>query len=280
MSQKKTQRNSFHSKTVMPRARKRFGQNFLVDDTVIDGIIDAAELSGDDVVLEIGPGRGALTERLAREAGRLVAVEIDWDLASILEDKFQEFDNVTIIREDILKLDLDELLGGYKGLKIVANLPYYITTPIIMKLFESGLDFDRIIVMVQKEVALRMCATPGSSDYGALSLAVEFYSNPSIIIEVPAHCFRPVPKVDSAVVRMDSIPHICKEDERANLFKVIKGSFLQRRKTLVNALSSADISTKDRIREAIIKMGLNENIRGEILSLNEFYQLSKEIYKM
>lgn len=266
--------SSTHSKI---RPKKRFGQNFLIDQGVIDSIIGAADIKAGDTILEIGPGRGALTKHLVRMAKRLVAIEIDWDLAAILRDEFLEYDNIEIIEGDVLKFNLNDIFSADENVKVVANLPYYITTPIIMKLLEEGVTFERMIVMVQKEVALRMCAKAGSPDYGALSLAVGYYTNPSIVCPVPSSSFRPAPKVDSAVVMLSLKEQILEEKERVNLFKCVKAAFSQRRKTMVNALNSGGFGTKDEIKRILKDLGFNDNIRGEALSLEDYIMLSKKL---
>lgn len=255
--------------------RKRFGQNFLIDGSIVDKIIEAADVQDTDTVLEIGPGKGALTRLLQKRAKRLVIVEIDKDLVRLLKDMFSGEENITIIEGDFLKLDIEALFTEKENVKVVANLPYYITTPIMMKLFESEVSFERLVVMVQREVALRMCAKPGTKDYGALTLAVDFYTKPHIVTEVLPNCFRPAPKVSSSVVALDKTKEICEGKEKEYLFKIIKLSFAQRRKTLINALSS--IIVKDELKEILLELGLKENIRGEILSLNEFNEISKKI---
>lgn len=254
------------------RPKKRFGQNFLIDMGIADKIIEAADIADTDTVLEIGPGRGVLTERLCGLAGEVIAVEIDRDLAPLLHG-----DNLTVIQGDILKLELDEILPKDMPVKVVANLPYYITTPILMKLLESSVRIECIVVMVQKEVALRMCAQNTSSDYGALSLAVAFYSKPCIVIEVPASAFRPAPKVDSAVVCLQILNPPLSGRKRDALFSCIKAAFAQRRKTLINALSSAGIIDKLICGQILEEMGFDVNIRGERLSLMDFITLSNRI---
>lgn len=259
------------------KPRKRFGQNFLQDEGIIDEILLASDVSSEDTILEIGPGKGAITGRLAEKAGRLIAVEIDWDLANILKVKFSGMENVTIIEGDVLKLDLAEILTGAKTVKVVANLPYYITTPIIMQLLESGIQFERIVVMVQKEVALRMCARHDTADYGALSVAVQFFTNPHIVANVPAHCFYPAPKVDSAVVALLHREPPCGGQEAEKFFGLVKAAFAQRRKTLTNALCSAGIADKAQVAKALMSIGKTENIRGEALSIEDFLMLSRRI---
>lgn len=256
--------------------QKRFGQNFLIDGHVIGKIIRAAEITKDDVVLEIGPGIGTMTQYLAEAAGEVFAVEIDKNLLPILAETLAEYDNVTVVNEDILKVDIATLTGG-RPVKVVANLPYYITTPIIMGLFENHIPATSITVMVQKEVAERMQAGPGGKDYGALSLAVQYYAEPYIVANVPPNCFMPRPNVGSAVIRLTrhSEPKIVVKDEKF-MFKLIRASFNQRRKTLQNGINNlAELSIgKDAVVEALRKMGLPESIRGEALSLAQFAELS------
>ena len=258
--------------------QKRFGQNFLIDGHVIEKIIKAADITKDDIVLEIGPGIGTMTQYLAESAGKVYAVEIDKNLLPILDYTLSEYDNVTVINEDILKLDIEELIKGEKGtLKVVANLPYYITTPIIMGLLENHIPAKSITVMVQKEVASRMQAGPGSKDYGALSLAVQYYAEPYIAANVPPNCFMPRPNVGSAVIRLTNWdkPPVEVKDERL-MFKLIRASFNQRRKTLQNGINnSPELSfTKEQVVEALKKLEINENIRGEALTLGQFADLS------
>ncbi len=258
--------------------QKRFGQNFLIDGHVIEKIIKAADISKEDTLLEIGPGIGTMTQYLAEAAGKVYAVEIDKNLIPILADTLSAYDNVTVVNEDILKLDIDELIKNDKGkLKVVANLPYYITTPIIMGLLENHIPAESITVMVQKEVAERMQAKPGSKDYGALSLAVQYYAEPYIAANVPPNCFMPRPNVGSAVIRLTRFlrPPVAVKDEKL-MFKLIRASFNQRRKTLQNGINnSPELSfTKEQVTEALRKLGINENIRGEALTLSEFAGLS------
>lgn len=260
--------------------QKRFGQNFLIDTHVLEKIIREAHITKDDVVLEIGPGIGTMTQYLCESASKVFAVEIDNTLIPILNDTLSEYDNVTIINEDILKVNINKLVEeecGNRPIKVVANLPYYITTPIIMSLFENDVNIDNITVMIQKEVAERIVSKPGTKDYGALTLAVNFYSTPEIVANVPPNCFMPRPNVSSAVIRMtkDVEPKV-KVADKELLFKLIKASFLQRRKTLVNGIGNfKELNiTKDRVVEALKEMGLDENIRGERLSLSEFGELS------
>lgn len=260
--------------------QKKFGQNFLIDTHVLDKIIRAAEIGIDDCVLEIGPGIGTMTQYLACAAKKVIAVEIDRALIPILEDTLDGYDNVKIINEDVLKVDIGKLAekeNGGKPLKVVANLPYYITTPIIMGLFEHHVPLKSITVMVQKEVADRMQTGPGSKEYGALSLAVQYYAKPYIVANVPPNCFMPRPKVGSAVIRLERYeePPVSVKDERL-MFRIIRASFNQRRKTLANGLkNSAELDfTKEEIGEAIDCLGKGASVRGEALSLQEFADLS------
>ena len=266
--------------------QKRFGQNFLIDTHVLEKIIKSAEITKEDVVLEIGPGIGTMTQYLCENAREVVAVEIDKNLIPILQnDTLAEYDNVTIINEDILKVDLNALVqekNDGKRIKVVANLPYYITTPIIMGLFEQHVPLQNITVMVQKEVADRMQAKPNSKDYGALSLAVQYYAKPYIVANVPPNCFMPRPNVGSAVIRLtlhEERP-VCVEDEHL-LFAIIRAAFNQRRKTLVNALTNANELqlTKEVVQAALEQMGLSATIRGEALSLEQFAQLCEIVSK-
>ena len=259
--------------------QKKFGQNFLIDSNVLESIIRGAEITKDDFVLEIGPGIGTMTQYLCEAARQVVAVEIDKMLIPILEDTLSEYDNVEVINQDVLKVDIKSLAeekNNGKPIKVVANLPYYITTPIIMGLFESGVPIDSITIMVQKEVADRMQTGPGSKDYGALSLAVQYYATAKVILNVSATCFMPRPNVDSAVIKLTrhKEPTVNVADEKL-MFK-IRASFNQRRKTLVNGLkNSPELSfSKEQIVKAIEKIGKPETIRGEALTLEEFAELA------
>lgn len=266
--------------------QKKFGQNFLIDTHVLEKIISAAGITKNDCVLEIGPGIGTMTQYLAENAGHVVAVEIDRNLIPILKETLADYDNVTVINEDILRVDIKALAEEYNGgkpIKVVANLPYYITTPIIMGLFESGVPIDNITVMVQKEVADRMKEGPGSKDYGALSLAVQYYAEPEIVANVPPNCFIPRPNVGSAVIRLTRHKEMPVEmKDPALMFKIIRASFNQRRKTLQNGLGNAPELpyTKEQIAAAIAEMGLTPKIRGEALSLAQFAQLSDILGEM
>ena len=260
--------------------QKKYGQNFLIDVTVLDRIINAAQITKEDFVLEIGPGIGTMTQYLAERAGKVVAVEIDEALIPILKETLAAYSNVTVINQDVLKLDLKQLSdeqNGGKPIKVVANLPYYVTTPIIMGLFESGVPLESITIMVHKEVAERMQVGPGTKDYGALSLAVQYYSKPEIIANVPPNCFIPRPTVGSAVIRLTrhSEPPVDVKDAQ-HMFALIRASFNQRRKTLANGLSNEPKLhlTREQVTEAVEKMGLSPTIRGEALTLAQFAELS------
>ena len=263
--------------------QKKFGQNFLIDTHVLDKIIGSAEITKDDVVLEIGPGIGTMTQYLACAAKKVIAVEIDKALIPILEDTLSEYENVRVINHDVLKVDIAKLAeeeNGGKPIKVVANLPYYITTPIIMGLFENHVPIKSITVMVQKEVADRMQVGPGTKDYGALSLAVQYYAKPYIVANVPPNCFMPRPKVGSAVIRLERYenPPVTVEDEKL-MFRLIRASFNQRRKTLANGLkNSGELNlSKEVITAAIEKLGKGSSVRGEALDLEEFARLTNII---
>ena len=259
--------------------QKRFGQNFLIDTYVLDKIIDKANITKDDCVIEIGPGIGSMTQLLANKAKRVIAVEIDKNLIPILEETLAPFDNITIINDDILKVDIKKLIDSYnngKAIKVVANLPYYITTPIVMGLFESHIPIESITIMIQAEVARRMQATPGTKDYGALSLAVQYYAKPEIVANVPPNCFIPRPSVGSSVIKLTTFtPPFLVKDETL-LFKLIRAAFMQRRKTLQNSIcNSQELHfSKERICLALEQMKLSTTIRGEALSLEDFANLT------
>ena len=260
--------------------QKKFGQNFLIDGHVLDKIIAGAGVTKDDMVLEIGPGIGTMTQYLAEAAGKVVAVEIDRNLLPILKETLADYDNVKVIHADVLSLDLEKLVqeeNGGRPIKVVANLPYYITTPIVMALFEQHVPLANVTVMVQKEVAARMKSGPGSKDYGALSLAVQYYAEPYIVANVPCNCFMPRPNVDSAVIRLTRYeePPVQVKDEKM-MFKIIRASFNQRRKTLQNGLNnSSELNfTKDQIAAAIAEAGFSPSVRGEALTLEQFAKLT------
>ena len=265
--------------------QKKFGQNFLIDGHVLDKIIAGAGVTKDDMVLEIGPGIGTMTQYLAEAAGKVVAVEIDRNLLPILQETLADYDNVKVIHADVLSLDLEKLVqeeNGGRPIKVVANLPYYITTPIIMALFEQHVPLANVTVMVQKEVAARMKSGPGSKDYGALSLAVQYYAEPYIVANVPCNCFMPRPNVDSAVIRLTRYeePPVQVKDEKM-LFKIIRASFNQRRKTLQNGLNnSSELNfTKDQIAAAIAEAGFSPSVRGEALTQEQFAKLTDILLK-
>lgn len=265
--------------------QKKYGQNFLIDKNILEKIVDAAEIGKDDVVLEIGPGIGTMTQYLCERAREVIAVEIDDKLIPVLADTLSEYDNVTVIHEDILKVDIRALAeekNGGRPIKVVANLPYYITTPIIMELFESRVPLESVTVMVQKEVAERMKEGPGSKDYGALSLAVAYYAVAEIIAEVPPACFIPRPKVSSMVIRLTchKEPPVEVRDEKF-LFSVIRASFQQRRKTLVNGLNNAPWIPVDReeITRCVESLGYGPSVRGEKLTLEEFARLANLLWE-
>lgn len=262
--------------------RKKFGQNFLIDGNILDKIIESAQITREDCILEIGPGIGTLTQRLAEEAGEVVAVEIDKNLIPILEETLAGYGNVTILNEDILKVDINGIVEehGGKPIKVVANLPYYITTPIIMALFENHVPLQSVTIMVQKEVADRMRVGPGTKEYGALSLAVQYYAKPEIITKVPASCFMPRPNVDSTVIRLARYekPPVEVQDEEW-LFAIIRASFNQRRKTLANGLANAGNLAlgRQQVEETLAGMGLPAAVRGETLTLEQFAELSNRL---
>lgn len=260
--------------------QKKFGQNFLIDNNVVEKIVREAQVTGEDFVLEIGPGIGTMTQVLCENAREVAAVEVDKNLIPILKETLADYDNVTVINEDILKVDINALArekNGGRPIKVVANLPYYITTPIIMGLFESHVPIESITIMVQKEVADRMQVGPGTKDYGALSLAVQYYARAEIVLNVPPSCFMPRPKVGSAVIRLTKHPQDpVPVDDAEYMFKLIRASFNQRRKTLANGLNnSSELRlSKERIEAAVMELGVDKNIRGEALTLEQFAALS------
>ena len=262
------------------KANKDLGQNFLINNEVVENIVNSSEISQDDMVIEIGPGLGTLTKYLLEKAGKVLCIELDRKMIEILEDRFEKYSNFEIINDDVLKVDLNKIIKEnkenekIKNVKIVANLPYYITTPIIMKLLEEKLDIESITVMIQKEVAERMNAEPGNKDYGALSLLVQYYCNTSIVRKVPPSCFIPRPKVDSIVIRLDKLsePKVKVENEKL-FFDIIRSSFNMRRKTLWNGVKSIG-PAKEKLEEAFEKAGVNPKRRGETLSIQEFANLA------
>lgn len=261
---------------------KRLGQNFLVDKDILDKIIQGAELTKEDYVLEIGPGMGSMTQKLCESAGKVVAVEIDKKLIPVLNVTLSEYSNVKVINHDVLRVDLKALLEehfGTKSVKVVANLPYYITTPIIMKLLEERLNLSSITIMVQKEVGDRIKAVPGGKVYGALSVAVQYYAKPSQLLLVPPDSFIPKPEVDSIVLKLDilSKPAVQVQDEML-FFRVVKSAFGQRRKTLLNALTAGNMGlSKEQLKQMLASVGVDENRRGETLSLQEFANITNEL---
>ena len=266
--------------------QKKFGQNFLIDTHVLDKIISAAEITKDDLVVEIGPGIGTMTQYLACAAREVVAIEIDKMLIPILQDTLSAYDNVTIINEDVLKVDLNKLAeekNGGRPVKVVANLPYYITTPIIMGLFENHVPLHSITIMVQKEVADRMRMGPGTKDYGALSLAVQYYAEPYLVANVPQNCFMPRPKIGSAVIKLTvhEKPPVTVRDEKL-MFKLIRASFNQRRKTLANGLNNSPELhySKEQIAEAIERLEVSPSVRGEALTLEQFAKLADVLLEL
>lgn len=266
-------------------ANKKLGQNFLIDDGVINDIVEASNINDKDLVIEIGPGLGTLTSKLLEKAGKVIAIELDKKMITILEDRFKLYDNFMLLNEDILKVDLKKLINdnisNLQNVKIVANLPYYITTPIIMKLLEDRLNIDSITVMVQKEVADRITASPGDKLSGAITYSVDYYSKAEKVVFVDKSSFIPSPEVDSEVIRLTirKNPEVELLDEET-FFKIIKASFMQRRKTLINGLmNSGIINDKKKIKEILEEIGLDENVRGEKLTIKEFADLANSVYK-
>ena len=263
---------------------KNLGQNFLTDINVLKKIVEVSNIDKDDLVIEIGPGLGALSVLLAESAGKLIVVEIDKYLIPALEDTLASYSNVEILNQDFLKLDIEEIFNNWCGpKKVTANLPYYITTPIIFKLLESGVVFDRMVFMVQKEVAKRICATPHNKDYGSLSVSVQYYSKPKIAFTVSPNCFIPKPDVDSAVVVLDLLkkPAVDVVDKKF-FFSVVKNSFGQRRKTLVNSLSACMNNgiNKEQLQFMLKQMSIKENVRAEELDIKQFAEISNYLYKL
>ena len=268
-------------------ANKRFGQNFLIDDDVISGIIENAEVSKDDLIIEIGPGLGTLTAELIQNAGKVISIELDINMIRILNDRFSLYDNFELINEDVLKVDLNNLINSnlensnLKKAKVVANLPYYITTPIIMKLLEEKLNLESITVMVQKEVALRLTSEPGGKETGAITYSINYFADSKIVIDVPNTSFIPAPEVNSAVIKLSILPEPRLKLENEELFfNIIKSAFLLKRKTLVNALSNSNLfSNKQEVINMLTELNIDTNIRGEKLTLNDYYEIYKYILK-
>lgn len=262
-------------------ANKGYGQNFLIDQNVVDGIIEKAEVNKDDLIIEIGPGLGNLTSPLLENAGKVICIELDPKMVSILTDRFSLYNNFELINDDVLKVDLNKIIeenSNFKSAKVVANLPYYITTPIIMKLLEDKLNLESITVMVQKEVAERLADRPGGKEVGSITYSINYYTDPEIIISVPRDSFIPAPNVDSAVIKLDVLkePKVKVLDEEL-FFKIIKFSFLQKRKTLINSLSNSGLMPKDLLEEMLNDLGIDLRVRAEQLSLEEFAKMTDYI---
>ncbi|NLX64598.1 MAG: 16S rRNA (adenine(1518)-N(6)/adenine(1519)-N(6))-dimethyltransferase RsmA [Clostridiaceae bacterium] len=262
---------------------KTLGQNFLTDINIIKKIVETGEVSSSDLVLEIGPGIGAMTAEIAKRAGKVVAVEIDKNLMPALQENLEEFPNVSIVNQDIMKADIKELIDGWIGpKKVISNLPYYITTPIIMMLLETDIAWDILVFMVQKEVAFRLAAVPSTKDYSAISVAVRYYSDPKLAFTVSRNCFIPKPDVDSAVVKLKRRDLECVRDINKELFfRIVKASFSHRRKTLLNSLGSQDWleGGKERLRNVLVKLGIKEAVRAEELTIEDFARLCRELAK-
>ena len=259
-------------------ANKGYGQNFLIDQNVVDGIIEKAEVNKDDLIIEIGPGLGNLTSPLLENAGKVICIELDPKMVSILTDRFSLYNNFELINDDVLKVDLNKIIeenSNFKSAKVVANLPYYITTPIIMKLLEDKLNLESITVMVQKEVADRLTDKPGGKEVGAITYSINYYTNPETIINVPRDSFIPAPNVDSAVIKLDVLkePKVKVSDEEL-FFKIIKFSFLQKRKTLMNSLSNSGLIPKDYLEEVLNELGIDLRVRAEQLTLEDFANIT------
>lgn len=268
-------------------ANKNYGQNFLIDDDIIDGIIKSADVNKEDLIIEIGPGLGTLTQKLLETAGKVISIELDPKMINILNDRFKLYNNFELINEDVLKVDLNNLINInlsstiLKSAKVVANLPYYITTPIIMKLLEEKLNLKSITVMVQKEVAQRLTATPGEKDTGAITYSINYYTNSKIVIDVPNSSFIPAPEVNSAVIKLDLLetPRV-KLNNETLFFQIIKSAFLQKRKTLVNALNNSKLfNNKEEILNMLENLNIEKNIRGEKLSIKQYAQITDYIEK-
>lgn len=262
-------------------ANKGYGQNFLIDQNVVDGILEKAEVNKDDLIIEIGPGLGNLTSPLLENAGKVICIELDPKMVSILTDRFSLYENFELINEDVLKVDLNKIIeenSNFKSAKVVANLPYYITTPIIMKLLEDKLNLESITVMVQKEVADRLTDRPGGKEVGAITYSINYYTNPETIIDVPRDSFIPAPNVDSAVIKLDVLkePKVKVSDEEL-FFKIIKFSFLQKRKTLMNSLSNSGLIPKDYLEEVLNELGIDLRVRAEQLTLEDFANITDYI---
>ncbi len=260
------------------RANKSLGQNFLINEQIIDDIVNVSNVTADDVIIEIGPGLGSLTAKLADNAKKVIAIELDENMINILSERFSLYKNVEIIHADVLKVDLNKLIDGEGNVKVVANLPYYITTPIVMKLLEENLKINSITVMVQKEVGERFCATPRGKEYGAITVSINYYTSPKIVLDVPKENFNPVPEVDSCVVKLDlKNEHIELKDEKL-FFRLIKTTFSQRRKNIGNSLTGIGIS-KQEVKEMLEELNLDVNLRAENLSIDQYAKIANYIAK-
>ncbi len=260
------------------RANKSLGQNFLINEQIIDDIVNVSNVTADDVIIEIGPGLGSLTAKLADNAKKVIAIELDENMINILGERFSLYKNVEIIHADVLKVDLNKLIDGEENVKVVANLPYYITTPIVMKLLEEKLKINSITVMVQKEVGERFCATPGGKEYGAITVSINYYTSPKIVLDVPKENFNPVPEVDSCVVKLDlKNEHIELKDEKL-FFRLIKTTFSQRRKNIGNSLTGVGIS-KQEVKKMLEELNLDVNLRAENLSIDQYAKIANYIAK-
>ena len=259
------------------RANKKLGQNFLINEEIINQIIEKADVNKNDTIIEIGPGLGSLTAKLLENANKVIAIELDSNMSNILKERFCLYDNFELIEKDVLKVDLNEIVEKYDSVKVVANLPYYITTPIIMKLVEERLKWKRITVMVQKEVGERFCAVPNSNEYGAITISINYYTKPEIIIDVPKENFEPMPEVDSCVIKLDvrNVPPVELKNEK-DFFNLIKAGFSQRRKTINNSLASMGIS-KEKIKNVLEKLGIDSKLRAENLTMEQFADISNNM---
>lgn len=259
------------------RANKKLGQNFLINEEIINQIIEKADVNKNDTIIEIGPGLGSLTAKLLENANKVIAIELDSNMSNILKERFCLYDNFELIEKDVLKVDLNEIVEKYDSVKVVANLPYYITTPIIMKLLEERLKLKSITVMVQKEVGERFCAVPNSKEYGAITISINYYTKPEIIIDVPKENFEPMPEVDSCVIKLDvrNVPPVDLKNEK-DFFNLIKAGFSQRRKTINNSLASMGIS-KEKIKSVLEKLGIDSKLRAENLTMEQFADISNNM---
>lgn len=260
------------------KANKSLGQNFLINEQIIDDIVRVADVNENDLIIEIGPGLGSLTSKLADNAKKVVAIELDQNMIEILKERFSLYKNVEIIHGDIMKVDLKEIIGEEKNVKIVANLPYYITTPIVMKLLEENLKMKSITVMVQKEVGERFCAIPGGKEYGAITVSINYYSDPKIVLDVPKDNFNPIPEVDSCVVQLKLKKNHIELKDKKLFFRLIKIAFSQRRKNIGNSLTGIGM-TKQEVKEMLEALSLDINLRAENLSINQYAQIANYIAK-